>query len=158
MAVSEIPKYIGRTIDVLAWRGGTQSGEVLLDQSLMDEDSTGEICTGVQKLAQRFLLTLLNEKGTLKYKPTIGTNFMNEVRLGRVRTELDMEGVFYLAERDAREQMLAEESDTDPLDEKYKETVLTEITLSPGFASLTLQMTTQSEETVEFILPISIVV
>jgi hypothetical protein len=157
MAASNLSKYIGRTIDVLAWRGGTARDDVLLDQSIMDEDSTGEICTGVQKLVQRFLITLLNEKGSIKYKPTIGTNFMQEIRLGRVRTETDIQGIFSLAELATKEQMLAEELATDPADERYKQTVLAGITLSPGFVSLTLQLSSQSEA-VEFILPISIVV
>ena len=60
--MSEIPKYIGRSIDVLAFRGGQRAGDVLLEQSLADQFSTGEICTGLQKLAQRFILALLTER------------------------------------------------------------------------------------------------
>jgi hypothetical protein len=149
--------YNGRTIDVLAWRGGGVGGEYKIEQSLADANSTGAICTGLQKLAQRFLITFLNEKGSLKYSPKVGTNFMTKLRQGRIHNEIDMSAAFSLAEMDVRRQMITEESNTDPEDEKYLRAELTGMQVIAGYANLTIALRSRSKSA-QFILPIKIVV
>jgi len=153
----DLTPYIGRTIDVLAFRGAQAAGETLLKQSLADSESTGEICTGVQKLAQRFLIALLTEKASAKYAAAEGTNLIRDLRQGRIRSEIDMRASFALAEQQARERLMNEEQETDPTDERYRKAELTTLTLSPGSANLTIALSSQSAA-VTFVVPLAIVV
>lgn len=150
--------YLGRKIDLLAWRGGRSNGEVKLKQNLADVDSpSGEICTGIQKLAQRWLTKFMRRKGTAKCKPTEGTYFMGYLQQGIIRTEADLRAVFALSELDAREQLLAEETASDPDDERYTSATLTNVTVYPGFAKMTVVLKSRAA-TATFIVPIPIVV
>ena len=155
--MTNLTEYIGRKIDVLAWRGGKPAGEVRLDQSLADEDSSGEITTGIQKLAQRFLIAFLTETGSIKYTPLAGTTFMTKMRQGRVHNEADMRACFALAELAVRGQMIGEESVEDPLDERYRSAILTTVIVTPGFANITIELRSRSARAT-FIVPIPIVV
>jgi hypothetical protein len=157
MSTSEIPKYIGRTIDVLAFRGGARFGDNLLTQSLADETNTGEICTGLQKLAQRFLIVLLTETGSVKYFPTQGTSFMISLAQGRVHNETDMRAVFGLALQELTPQMVDDESDTDPDDERFSSAELEAIQIVPGYVNLTISITSR-DGSATIILPIPIVI
>lgn len=155
---SQIPLYIGRTIDVLAFRGGTQYGDKLLEQSLASSNSTGEICTGLQKLAQRFLIVLLTERGSVKYFPEQGTDFMISLGQGRVHDETDMRAVFGLAVQELTTQMLEDESESDPDDERFLRAELLRLTVVPGYVNLTISITSRAETSASIILPIPIVV
>jgi len=156
MAVSD---YASRTIDVLAFRGGTTSTEVLLEQSLADAASGGEITTGIQKLAQRWLITLLTELGTVKYKPTMGTTFMTQLRQGYVRSDADMRALFALSELRVREQLNNEVTATTPLDEQYRDASLTAVTVIPGYVNISVTLRSRAADgTATFIVPIPLVV
>ena len=154
MAVSD---YIGRTIDVLAFQGGTAVGEVELDRALVGDTGEGAITTGIQKLAQKWLITLLTEKGTVKYKPTFGTTFMAELQMGNVSTDQNLFAVFNANELDLKSQLLEDEDATTPTDEQYKESIITSATVIPGYVNITVTLASQSS-TAEFIVPIPLVV
>lgn len=155
--MTDLSAYAGRTIDVLAFRGATPNGEVLLAESLADASSSGEICTGIQKLAQRFLLEMLTEVGTIAYAPLRGTELLTSLLSGKARSTLDVQAIFALAELQARVNLAGEESEDDPADERYSQTTLLSVTLSPGKVVLRTQLESQAGESVEVILPISIV-
>jgi hypothetical protein len=157
MSTSQLPLYIGRTIDVLAFRGGVRYGDNLLTQSLADATNSGEICTGLQKLAQRFLIVLLTEKGSVKYFPDQGTNFMIALAQGRVHNETDMRAVFGLAMQELASQMLDDETDTDPDDERFSGAELRAILVQPGYVNLTIAIASR-DDAATIILPIPIVV
>ncbi len=78
--------YIGRKVDVLAFQGPVPVGEVLLTQSLALEGTGGMVTTGINFLAQRFLIELLTERGSIPHWPIRGTTFMTEIRSQFVRT------------------------------------------------------------------------
>ena len=154
MAVSD---YIGRTIDVLAFRGGTAVGEVELDRSLAADGGSGEITTGIQKLAQKWLLTLLTEKGSVKYKPNFGTFFMRKLAIGSVATEQQLFALFSAVEIDLAGQLLAEEDANTPDDERYNTSKIISATVFPGYINLTVTLSSQTSN-VNFIVPIPLVV
>jgi hypothetical protein len=154
---TDLSQYSGRTVDVLALRGGTTGEEVLLTQSLADASISGEVCTGIQKMAQRFFLRLMTELGTVKYDDTYGTTFMTKLRQGRIHTETDMRSAFALAEQKVRAQMQREEVSTDSLDEQYLSGLLDRLVVGPDWAQLYIQLRSRAE-VATFILPIPIVV
>tara|TARA_A100001015_G_scaffold298353_1_gene380972 strand:- start:316 stop:786 length:471 start_codon:yes stop_codon:yes gene_type:complete len=154
-----VSDYIGRTIDVLAFRGGNASGQVLLNATLADAESSGEITTGIQKLAQRWIITMLTELGSVTYKPEMGTTFMTQLRAGEVHSDADMRALFTLTELSAREQLQNEITTTTPLDEQYLSASLEAVTVSNGNISITVNLYSKSpENTATFIMPIPLII
>jgi len=154
---TDLSAYISGTVDVLAWRGVKASGDVLLTDSLADDNSDGEICTGVQLVSQRFLLHLLNETGSVRNNAAVGTDFMSALRQGSIRTEADLRAAFTLAELTARANLQREESAIDPDAERYLSATLTSVSLVSGYAMLYVRLETRATS-VDVVLPVSIVV
>ncbi len=116
----QISQYLGRTVDLAAFDGMLPDGrDTLLSQALVQEGETGALVTGTEKLAQRFLVELLTDRGSLRYLPKRGTTFMIEARRGLWRTTTDVEQSFYGAMLTIESNLISEENVDDPLDEKY---------------------------------------
>jgi hypothetical protein len=154
----DLSDYTDRVIDVLAFRGVVATGDAQLDASLVDQESTGEICTGIQKLAQRFALELLTERGSIAYAADRGTDLMATLLSGKARTTADVQAVFALSELQARINLAAEEADTDPADERYGQTKLQSTVLEPGRLVLVTRLESLAGEDAKIILPIPLVV
>lgn len=153
--VGSAEDYTGRLIDVLAYDGAIARGEVLLDQTLAQPAESGKICTGIQKLAQRVLLELLTERGTMMYLPDRGTNFMYEARTGCFRTQLDIYGAMSRALVDVRRNLRLEESSSDSDDERYKTAEIIQVVYTPGEAKIWVRVHSQDDNAVG-LLPISV--
>jgi hypothetical protein len=153
-----IEDYIGRTVDILAYQGATSSGKTLLTQSLVTEDSSGQITTGAQKLAQRMLLELLTETGTIPYLPDRGCEFMVEARQGVWRSPLDIQSAFSAAMTDVENNLKIEESANDPADERFESAELKAVTLTAGEASITIQVNSLAGRSREIILPLELLI
>ena len=153
--MSTVLDYQGRRFDVLALRGAQSSGDVQLSQDLFDEESSGEICTGVQKLAQRWVLEFLTIRGTLAFLPDRGTDFVQQVRDGVLRSDPDVVTAFTLASIALRRNLRTEEDVAMPTDELFGNATLDSITLLPGFLSLGVTVNSQAGTSRQVILPIS---
>lgn len=150
-----VADYQGRKYDVLAFRGQPQLVMAPVNSTLFDSLSSGEICAGVQKLAQRWLLEFLTATGSMPYLPTRGCSFISRLRSGQIQTTLDLETDFNFATVDIANNLRAEEDDTMPDDERYKSATLLAATLLGDEASLTIQLTSLAGDTRKLILPLS---
>lgn len=157
MSTINLVPYITGTYDVLAFRGVRKEGEVRLEQSLADENSGGEITTGINKMVQRFLLRLLTERGSIKYQQDEGTDFIRRLRLGQIRTETALRSAFTIAEIRIKAAFTREEQEDDIDDERFDRAELTAVVIRPGFANLTIQIRSQASAAV-VTLPVPIVV
>lgn len=144
-----------RVYDVLAFQGAKLMGEVQLEQILFNEAAAGMLCTGVQKLAQRFVLELLTEAGSMIYLTNRGTTFMTQFRLGYLRTDTDVFIAFNLALNNLELTLTAEESATDPNDERYGSATLTSVTVAAGTAILHVTLMSLAGTSREVILPVA---
>jgi len=147
--------YDNRYIDVLAWNGDTAQG------GMFDANSTGKVVTGIWRLAQRFLLTFLEIPDTVTYDyrnngVVRGTQFMQDLRQGYLRTDAQVHSTFALSAIQARQQIQAEYTEDDPDDEKLKDVRLGGVDLSDGVITLTVQIYSMSDS-VEVVVPISTV-
>jgi hypothetical protein len=129
---------------------------------MVDGDTTGTICTGVLKLAQRFMITFLNEVGSIKYNYwgrdiEQGSRFMLALRQGWMHTEADVYAEFAMAELQTRSQLQAEETGSEPDDERYSRSELRGVTITNGTVTLTINLYSKSDS-VQIILPIPIMV
>jgi len=127
-----VAAYADRQIDMLAFQNPGIGSLELVDLILVPDGGSGFSIAGIAKLAQRFLIELLTEQGSIPYDTVRGSTFLTELRQGRVRTTPAAETAFYLALDQVKLQLQLEESDDMPDDERYGRTTLDSIVLSPA--------------------------
>ncbi len=152
--MSGLEQYLGRTFDVMAFQGVTTRREAKLSQELFDTEAAGRICTGIQKLVQRFLLELLTRRGSMTFLPDRGCDFLTQAARG-FRTEMDVSVEFALAIVDISRNLQAEETDEWPDDERFADAELTGILLSSSQLSLSIRLTSRAGTSRTFIAPVA---
>ena len=147
--------YATRKYDYLAFRNVDPFKNVQLDMELFTPQSSGEICVGVQKLAQRWVLEFLTETGSILADPARGCDFMLTVRQGRMRTDLNVRTAFSSADLDIRRNLSNEEYATMPTDEKFGSVELTSVAILAGFLSLTVKINSVAGTFRQIIVPVA---
>lgn len=147
-------QYIGRVFDLLALQGATRIGAAELQQTIFGLESSGEVCTGVQKLAQRWTLKFLTINGSMLYLPDEGTDFVMLLRDGRLRDEADVQSAFIIAAVQVRTSMLAEENADMNDEDRMGNATLQKLALSNDWISLTVAISSLAGTSREVILPI----
>lgn len=151
-----VADYVNRTVDMLVFQGFSTARDHLLSQSLVDVNGFGTIGTGIVKLAQRFLLLLLTEAGSIQFQPTTGCNFMKDARKGRWRTTGDVNQSFGSAVLDIRRQIRLMQLATDPLDEQYDSATLINVQLNGDQVVLRILLTSMAGTPVTLIAPLTV--
>ncbi len=150
-----VTEFVGRQVDVVAFYGTQEQGEILLDQTLFIVGESGRLTTGIVRLGQRFLIELLTERGSMKYRPERGSTFMLEVRRGQIRTQIDLFAAFSRGLIDVARNLRAYETDTDALDEKFGGSKITGVEFRPGEAKVHVEVRSQDPNVIA-ILPINV--
>jgi len=148
--------YANRKYDYLALRNVQPSGEARLGLELFNENDSGQIAVGVQKLAQRWLLEFLTDRGSMLGLPSRGTNFIKNMSSSAARNSSDVRILFDLAAFDAAVNLRDEEDDTWPADEKLASANLTSIAFIPGYVNLRVEIASTAGASRSIILPISV--
>lgn len=153
--MSTIADYQGRKFDILAFQPSKYTTE--LDQALAADNSGGLICTGIQKLAQRWVLEFLTPTDSMPYKIGRGCSFMANVRSGKLRNNVDVVSFFSAAAAEVGVNLINEDAVSDPSDERYADVTLDGFSLS-GDGKLVLEITLLSVAgtTRQVILPINV--
>lgn len=147
--------YVGRQFDLLALQGARPVGDVLLSQTMFSVQDLGQVCTGVQKLAQRWLLHLLTVRGSMPFNADDGTDFITDARSGRWHTEEDVQESYEFAAADVALYMTREESAAMHPEDRFRSAVLQRIALLPDRSvSLTVAITSLAGTTRKVILPV----
>ena len=149
----DIADYVGRVVDISLFQGVSEGVNNRLEMSLLGEYS-GLAITGAAKLAQRFFLEIMTERGSIPSEPSRGSDFMFEARTGRLRTTAEVEQSFYLALDQVRDDLIREESDDLPLDERYSGVTLRSVNLSNLELHIVVVITSRAGTSREVILPI----
>ena len=159
--------YINRDFDVLAFRDVQPTGEARLTQSLFNSNSArtifdaeigGEVCTGIQKLAQRWVLEFLTQRGSMGFHlATRGSDFTRWMRQGRLRTEFDVQAYFNFAAQQVRVNLINEETEDMHDEDRFSRVNLDRVVLFEGTLELYITLTSQAGESRQVILPIPIV-
>lgn len=146
--------YVDRSYDYFAFQGVQPNGDRQLVMELFSPTSSGQICTGIQKLTQRWILEFLTEIGSMPGLPTRGANFMTRVKRGELRTYSDIWAEFVFSAYTVGVNLRNEENDTWAPDERLASANLLSLAVLPGYANLKIAITSQAGETRETILPI----
>lgn len=148
--------YVGREFDLLALQGAAPVGDVLLAQTLFSGFDAGEVCTGVQKLAQRWVLHFLTERDSMPFNQGDGTDFMTEAKRGVWQTEEDIQEAYEFAAADVALYMTREENDEMHPEDRFDSAELLSLALLPDRSvSLTIAINSQAGTSRKVILPIS---
>lgn len=149
-----IQDYANRKYDFLAFRNVEPGRERQLGLALYSADTSGQICVGIQKLAQRWVLEFLTETGTLRGLPDRGCAFMTSLRTRNLRTPQDIIFAFNAAALEIERQLKNEEYPEMPDDERYDSAALTNVTFYPGYLALNVMIESVAGESRAAILPI----
>lgn len=147
--------YAQRRYDFLAFENIDRQKETRLNLLLFSDNNSGQIATGVQKLSQRWLLEFTTERGSMTGLPTRGSEFMRQVRLGRLRNQGDVFYAFLYNELLVRQNLRTEETDDMPDDERIANAEPLSISFLPGYANLRIQINSRAGTSREVILPVS---
>lgn len=146
--------YAGRKYDYLAFRNVRATGEARLGMALYDGDTSGQICVGIQKLAQRWALEFLTEVGSMPGLPLRGCAFMALVRTGVLRTQADVIAAFNTEDLYITRNLRNEEYEGMPDDERFADAALTSVAILPGYMNLHVMITSRAGDARAVILPV----
>ncbi len=146
--------YANRKYDYLAFRNVAALGDQQLGLALYDGDTSGQICVGIQKLAQRWALEFLTERGSMPGLPARGCAFMTLVRRGVLRTQADVISAFNTEDLYITRNLRNEEYDGMPLDEQFADAELTSVAILPGYMNLHVMITSRAGAARAVILPV----
>ena len=153
-----VQDYQSRRYDVMAFQGVLPPGKTaLLEQALASSASSGSIATGVQKAAQKFVLELLTSRGSWRFLPEQGTDFIAKLKRGELRTELDIFTAFNFAATRIIRKLQADQESSDPDDERIRSASLDKLALSGSTAKLFISISTAAGDTRQVILPIEVI-
>lgn len=147
--------FANRKYDYLALQNVNTNKDTQLGLVLYAEDNSGRICVGIQKLAQRWALEFLTEKGSMPGLPTRGTDFMTLIRQGRLRTQLDVTQNFYAANLRLGVTLQAEEYEDMPDDERFADAELLSVAILPGYLNMRVMITSRVGDARTVILPVA---
>jgi len=153
---ASVTDYVGRQIDVAAFKGWKPGTHRQVTQELVAPGQHGEAIAGIEKLLQRFTIELFTEMGSLIYMPLRGSGFMTEARAGYWRTGGDVKSSFSTAMLDVTENLKAEEAETDPDDERFVSAELLSVSLLGDEVTLTVKVTSKAGTSFEALLPLTV--
>lgn len=137
-------------MDLALLHGAAEKGETQVAWSLTC--GGGGLCTGIQKLIQRFVMLLLTPKGSMKFMPDRGCTFPSAV--GQSYSESQVSAAFRFAMADVAPQLKAEEDESMPDDERFRSAELLDITFFGTTLSIAVSLTSRAGSSHEVILPI----
>ena len=150
-----IADFANRKYDFLALQRSNDRRNSRLDLVLYSNDNPGKICAGPQKLAQRWLLEFLTEKGSMLGLPDRGCDFMRFVRQGTIKTQLNVTQTFNASNMRIRVTLQDEEYEGMPDDERLDDAELLSVGLLPGYMNLSIAITSRSGDASEILVPIA---
>ena len=159
-ATKKTTDYTGRTVDILAFDGAFSDGKFELAQSLHSSSKpSGQVCAGIQKLTQRWVIELLTPRGSMPYLPTRGSSFLNDVRSGKIRTEIDASLLFNFARDQVAFNLIQEDNlGTYPADERYGGADLLGVQVVTGSKmTISVRINSLAGSTRVFVVPVSVV-
>lgn len=116
-------------------------------------------CAGVQKLVQRFMISLVTVQGSQKSYPTFGTNLLKSLTVSSLTTLADLRHAFNFASAKVVSEFRAYQSATPnlPDDEQLDTALLLDVSVNANYeVTYRVALYTKAGETYDFLLPIPI--
>jgi hypothetical protein len=113
----------------------------------------GRAVTAEEKLAQRFLLVLMTQLGSIKYDPTRGTTFPQALVESHFLSELDAFAAFGAGAIQAGVIMLNDENASMPNNERFGSAAVNQVTITPAAVQLSITVTSLAGTSAGISLP-----
>jgi hypothetical protein len=150
--------YSGRTVDVSILR--TPNAQAIDPVTVTPAfGNPSQLCSGVQKLVQRYAIILLSNSGSQSGYPTFGTDFLKTLQQGLSPVDaIRARQIFSLADYNTVNVIKGYQiTNPDiPADEQLSGTQLLDLTLYSGSISFSVQLTTLAGDIANFLLPLPI--
>jgi hypothetical protein len=150
----------GRRLDFGALQRVEQVQPVTRLRNTVSLNDKGDRITGLQKLVQRYTVVFLTIQGDVKYAPTQGTNFVQNLNRGLIQTNESVLHQFIFANSATTSQLRSDDTNPDmgptaPDDERIANASLLDFEIDYANARLVLQIaiTNLQGETTIFVLP-----
>ncbi len=153
---ADIGDYSGRLADLLMLDGASLTREQQLTQALAMPGGSGALIAGIEKLAQRFLLELLTELGSIRYLPSRGCLFLLEARRGMWRTAGDVVASFNTSLLQIKKNLVGDEVDGDPDDERFGDAELESVSLTLDLAVLRVHLISLAGDERSIVYPLRV--
>lgn len=147
--------YVNRKYDYLALQNVRPAGNSKLGLELFNSQANGQLCVGIQKLSQRWLLEFFTALGSMPGKPDRGSTFMPDVQSGQLLNALNVATAFEAASIGIRRNLQNEEYDDMPPDERFDSADILSIAILPGYLELSVQLNSRAGSSREIILPVA---
>lgn len=146
--------YTGRKKDINIFQGVNAPNTTVIDLAFGD---VSNFCAGIQKLVQRYAITLLTELGSQGDFPDFGSNLMTRLHNSALNLNIaDVNGLFNLANvkvvRSFRRYQSLNPS-TFP-DEELNTAYLQGVDVSTDRVALKIKLVSQAGEVVVFVVPL----
>ncbi len=146
---------VDRVYDLLVIGAPNANGTLLAAGQLTDAQGQTLACTGILKLAQRWLKEFNTVPGSVVYAPTRGCDFTTQLGNGNVNTELDVFQAFSLSGLNIRRSLQSEETDDMPDDERLAGADLVQLFIAPGSLALQVKVRSVAGDAAVLLLPVS---
>lgn len=145
--------YTGRTIDIHIFQGVNPKGEATVNPSF---GKISNYCTGIQKLIQRYTISLLSTIGSQVNFPNFGTNLLNTLNNGNYQLNIaDLGHIFNFASAKVINELKQyQRTNTVPDDEALDTAILNSVSYSNNTVYFTVQIYPVQQPSVNFILPL----
>jgi len=154
--MSTVSDYKNRTVDVAAFKGWEVGKSVKVEQQLVLPGKSGEVIAGIEKLVQRFTIEFLTELASIPYLPARGSTFMLDARSGIWQTTGDVTVSFSQAVLTVADNLGAEETASDPADERFSSAELLSVSLLGDSVTLNVKVTSNAGTSFTALLPITV--
>jgi len=145
--------YANRQVDVHCFYRDA-AGRVTLRLALPGEG--GQAITGILRLAQRFTMELLTERGSMRYLPERGTSLLSRIRSGFIQSPADFTLALSNAILEAATNLRQEEDENTPADERLISVDISEATLGGGRAVARLYLESAAGTARTLVLPVAL--
>jgi hypothetical protein len=123
-------------------------------QALADETTSGELVNGATKLAQKFFITLMTQRGSVPYLPKQGTNFLTRFVSGLFTSDADVFVNFAAATVDIGPQLRNEQTINDPPEEQYVRSAVEQVFISPELVEMRVRVVNKLVDGIVFLVPL----
>lgn len=144
--------YADRKIDLWAFQE-SPPGSDILPQSLLIP-VPGYICTGIEKLVQRWLIEFNTITGSVLFQPLRGSTFISAMRQGRIQTEADIIAEFGFAAMTIYNTIKRGTADSAPADEQLVRADLEAFSVLDDQIQLRIKITSRAQDTRTVIVPV----
>jgi len=155
--MSTVSNYKNRTVDVAAFKGWGLGKDTKVEQQLVLPGKSGEVFAGIEKLVQRFAIELLTELASMPYLPARGSTFMLDARSGVWQTTGDVATSFSQSVLTIADNLSAEETASDPADERFSSATLLSVSLLGDSVTLSVEVTSDAGTSFTALLPLTVV-